>query len=167
MTLIDITQLGRRPTNRSCDHVLRKQPKYGTGIPNYDADLLLLQARSGERSGNTVSSILTPAEVTMMAWINITHFGRPLTNRSCDHVPRKPPNYDTDLLLLHAQSGEGYRHTVLSILTSAEMTRMTWLDITQLGRPATTRSCDHASQQQPNYGTEITHYGTDLLLLQA
>ena len=53
------------------------------------------------------------------------------------------------------------------MLASEDMTRVTPTDITELGRPSTTRSCDLVSQQQSNYGTHMSNYDTDHLLLLA
>ena len=96
MTWIDITHLGRPSTTRSCDHVSQTQPSYDTEGSHYDTDLLLLQARSGERTWRIVSTNLTSAELARMASIDITQLGRPSTTRSCEHALQEQQNYDTE-----------------------------------------------------------------------
>ena len=70
-------------------------------------------------------------------------------------------------LAIASQEGERYWHTVSSILAPAGVTRMASTDRTQLGRPSTTRACDHASRKRPHCGNEGSTYDTNLLPRQA
>ena len=64
----------------------------------------------GKRYLHTVSRMLTPDEVAMVAFMHATSNEGPSTKRYCNTVSRKLRNYDTDktdydidLLLLQAQ----------------------------------------------------------------
>ena len=69
---------------------------------------------------------------------------------------------------LRAMFGAGFaEYPDIRLLTPDEVAMVTSIDITALGRPSATRTCDHVSRKQPNDDTEASNYDSDLSLLQA
>ena len=135
----------------------QQQQNYGTDGSNYDIDLSLPQAQSGERCWHN-SGDADAGGVAMMASIDITAHERPSPTGSCDHISRTQPNYDTrcstcDIgrLLLQSPPGERYGNTVSRMLTAEEIALITSTLETQRARPSTNRSCGHASRRPPHY----------------